>query len=73
MEFANLIYTVEDGVAIITFNRPKALNAMNDATMNELNAAVTLCAKDDAVKAIILAGAGDKASWRVPTSRRWRT
>jgi enoyl-CoA hydratase len=61
MEFANLIYTVEDGVAIITFNRPKALNAMNAATMNELNTAVTLCAKDDAVKAIILAGAGDKA------------
>ena len=61
MEFKNLIFAIEDGVAIITFNRPKALNAMNDATMNELNAAVTLCATDDAVKAIILAGAGDKA------------
>ena len=61
MEFANLIFTVEDGVAIITFNRPKALNAMNAATMNELYEAVTICEKDDAIKAIILAGAGDKA------------
>jgi len=61
MEFANLIFTVEDGVATITFNRPKALNAMNSATMNELNEAVTLCAKDDAIKAIILTGAGEKS------------
>lgn len=61
MEFANLIFTVEDGVAIITFNRPKALNAMNSATMKELNAAVTICENDDAIKAIILSGAGEKA------------
>ena len=61
MEFTNLIFTVEDGVAIITFNRPKALNAMNAATMNELYEAVSICEKDDAIKAIILAGAGDKA------------
>jgi enoyl-CoA hydratase len=61
MEFTNLIFTVEDGVAIITFNRPKALNAMNSATMNELYEAVSICEKDDAVKAVILAGAGDKA------------
>jgi enoyl-CoA hydratase len=61
MEFTNLIFTIEDGVAIITFNRPKALNAMNSATMNELYEAVSICEKDDAIKAVILAGAGDKA------------
>ncbi|MFH1081532.1 MAG: enoyl-CoA hydratase-related protein [Pseudomonadota bacterium] len=61
MEFSNLIYVVEDGVAIITFNRPKALNAMNSPTMKELYEAVSICEQDDAVKAIILTGAGDKA------------
>jgi len=61
MEFKNLLFTVEDGVATITFNRPKALNAMNSETMGELLEAVNLCKKDDSVKAIILTGSGDKA------------
>lgn len=61
MEFKNLIFAVEDGVAIITFNRPKALNAMNSFTLNELYEAVCLCEKDDAIKAVILTGAGDKS------------
>jgi len=61
MEFANLLFTVEDAVAIITFNRPKALNAMNSATMKELYEAVAICENDDAIKAIILTGSGEKA------------
>ena len=61
MEFTNLLFTVEDGVAIITFNRPKALNAMNSVTMKELYEAINLCKNDNAVKAVILTGSGDKA------------
>ncbi len=61
MEYKNILFTVEEGVAIITFNRPKALNAMNSETMRELKDAVTVCKDDDSVKAIILTGAGDKA------------
>ena len=61
MEFANLLFAVEDAVAIITFNRPKALNAMNSATMKELYEAVNICENDDAIKAVILTGSGDKA------------
>ncbi len=61
MEYKNLLFSVEDGVATITFNRPKALNAMNSETMGELNDAVNRCKSDDAVKAVILTGSGDKA------------
>jgi len=61
MEYKNLLFTVEDGVATITFNRPKALNAMNSETMGELMEAVSQCKKDDSIKAVILTGSGDKA------------
>ncbi|MGZ6292131.1 MAG: enoyl-CoA hydratase/isomerase family protein [Syntrophales bacterium] len=61
MEFKNLLFTVEDGVATITFNRPKALNAMNSETMKELMDAAMLCRNDDAVKVVILTGSGEKA------------
>ncbi|HUH66132.1 MAG TPA: enoyl-CoA hydratase-related protein [Syntrophales bacterium] len=61
MEFKNLLFVVEEGVATITFNRPKALNAMNSETMTELMAAATLCRNDDAVKVVVLTGSGEKA------------
>jgi enoyl-CoA hydratase len=48
-------------VATITFNRPKALNAMNSETIAELAAAVAVCRNDEAVKALVLTGAGEKA------------
>jgi enoyl-CoA hydratase len=61
MEYQNLVFDVEDGVATITFNRPKALNAMNSVTMKELYDAAMRCQTDAAIKAFILTGAGDKA------------
>ena len=61
MEYKNILFTVENAIATITFNRPKALNAMNSETMSELRDAVLKCRDDDAVKVIILTGAGDKA------------
>jgi len=61
MEYKNLLFTVEEGVATITFNRPKALNAMNSETMGELRDAVVKCGDDDSIKAIILTGSGEKA------------
>lgn len=61
MEFKNLIFHVEDGVATITFNRPKALNAMNSESLKELYEAVGICRDEDAIKAVILTGSGDKA------------
>ncbi len=61
MEFQNIIFSVENGIATITFNRPKALNAMNGETMKELYEAALACKNDSAVKAVILTGAGEKA------------
>lgn len=61
MEYKNLVFEVEDAIAIITFNRPKALNAMNRETMTELYDAIIRCKNDDNVKAIVLTGAGERA------------
>ncbi len=61
MEYKNLLFTVEDGVATITFNRPKALNAMNSETMCELYDAAVRCKTEEAIKAVIITGSGDKA------------
>lgn len=58
MEFIN--YEVNGAVAVLTINRPKALNALNSAVLDELNE--TLDAVDtDAVRALIITGAGEKS------------
>lgn len=61
MEFNNLLIEVSEGVAIVTINRPKALNALNATTLEELLCAFTMLEKDQQVKVIILTGAGNKA------------
>jgi enoyl-CoA hydratase/carnithine racemase len=48
-------------VAFITLNRPEALNALSFEMITELRKLLRTCAEDDAVKAILLRGAGDKA------------
>lgn len=61
MSFENLIYEVVDGVATVTVNRPKALNALNEVTLKELICCFAGIAEDEAVKVVILTGSGDKA------------
>lgn len=61
MDYKNLLFASEGGVATITFNRPKALNAMNWETMSELKDAVSCCRGDENIKVIILTGAGEKS------------
>ena len=51
----------EDGVAIITINRPEKMNAMNIDVIKELGEAVDQAEKDDDVKCLIITGAGEKA------------
>ncbi len=61
MAYANLIFELDEGVALVTFNRPKVLNALDAATIEELADAVGRIESDRAVRAVILTGAGDKA------------
>ena len=61
MAYENLLYEKKDGVAWITFNRPKVLNAFNRKTMEELRAVLLDARDDEAVRVLILTGAGEKA------------
>jgi len=61
MAFQNLLLSNEDGILWITFNRPEKLNALNHATLRELDEAISAAATDDAVHAVVLTGAGKKA------------
>src|SRR5499433_2161431 len=61
MAYENLLYEKKDGIARITFNRPKVLNALNRKTVEELRDALTDAKNDAAVRVLILAGGGEKA------------
>jgi len=60
-QFENLLYEVKDQIARITFNRPNVLNALNRKTIDELGHALNEARRDDAVRVVILTGAGEKA------------
>lgn len=60
MEFKNIVFSIEDGVAEIRFNRPEALNAMNISTMLELRSAVYECKSNNTVRSIILSSSSEK-------------
>ena len=57
-EFETLLYSVEDGIATLTLNRPDKLNAFTTRMMTELIAAFDETDRDDAVKAVIVTGSG---------------
>lgn len=73
MQFENLLLEVKEGVATVSFNRPKALNALNEATLKELKAALVwiehhaagregaAIAPDQKVDVVILTGRGEKS------------
>jgi enoyl-CoA hydratase/carnithine racemase len=57
-DFQTLLYAVDDGVATITLNRPDKLNAFTAQMRDELIAAFDLTDADDAVRAVVITGAG---------------
>jgi enoyl-CoA hydratase/carnithine racemase len=58
MPFSAIRYQVEDGVCTVTLNRPDRLNAVNAAMLDELREAWDRADGDDAVRAVIVTGAG---------------
>jgi enoyl-CoA hydratase len=61
LAYENVLMEIEDGIATITINRPKALNALNTITLNELKEAVLAADGDSNVQVVIITGAGSKA------------
>ena len=61
MTYTCLDLTCTDGIATLTFNRPKALNALNSALLTELADAVRQVDADETVRVLILTGAGEKS------------
>ena len=59
--YENLLYETRDGIAFITVNRPKLLNALNAKTVAELGEAFKAASEDAAVRVVVLTGAGEKA------------
>jgi len=57
-EYQTILYEVTSGVATITLNRPEVLNAFNDQMIAETTAALKAAERDEAVRCLILTGAG---------------
>jgi len=59
--FSTILYEKRGPVAVITMNRPDKLNACNTTMYKELDRVLDLIEFDDAVKAVVITGSGDKA------------
>jgi enoyl-CoA hydratase/carnithine racemase len=61
MSYEQILFEIEDGVALITLNRPEAMNTWTAVMASELWDAMRRCNEDDAVRAVVITGAGDRA------------
>lgn len=61
MSFENLLLERDGAVLVVTFNRPKVLNALNARTLVELGQVITDAGQDAGVRVVVLTGAGDKS------------
>lgn len=61
MDYTTLLYEQDGPLAVVTVNRPEVRNALNRATVEDLERAVDAAEADDSVRVLILTGAGDRA------------
>ena len=61
MNLKNLLFDETNGIATVTVNRPDKLNALNHETIAELTTVIEKVASDEAVRTVIITGAGNKA------------
>ncbi|HPD55957.1 MAG TPA: enoyl-CoA hydratase-related protein [Smithellaceae bacterium] len=58
MAYSEILFTIEDGIATITLNRPQAMNSWTPQMAREMGAALLATDKDDVVRAVVITGAG---------------
>jgi len=58
MEYKNLKVEISEGVALITVNRPAAMNALNSTFFAEFNDLLNSIGKDDAIRILVITGEG---------------
>lgn len=61
MSYENILFEVREPFAVLTLNRPKVLNALNAATLEELGTAIEELSANAAIRTILLTGSGEKA------------
>jgi enoyl-CoA hydratase/carnithine racemase len=61
MHYDYIVTERQDGIALITLNRPEKLNALSFGLMQELDAELTLIENDDTLQVVVLTGAGERA------------
>ena len=61
MTYENILFEKKNSIAYVTINRPKVLNALNTATMEELGGAFQEIKNDASIRVVILTGSGEKA------------
>ena len=61
MDYKTILYEVKEKVAVIKFNRPKALNAINSEMLIELSDAIDKIEGDPSIRVLVLTGEGERA------------
>lgn len=61
MPYENLLFERDGAVGVLQVNRPKSLNALNPATLHDMAACLEEVRRDQAIRCLIITGAGDRA------------
>ncbi len=61
MSYKNVLFEEQNGIATLTFNRPKSLNALNSQLITEVSAILDEVGENEDIRVLVLTGAGEKA------------
>jgi enoyl-CoA hydratase len=61
MAYENILFEVQDRIGVLTFNRPKSLNALSPSVLEEMDEVIELVRRDENIRVLVLTGAGEKA------------
>ncbi len=61
MDLKHILFQIEEGIATLTFNRPKALNALNGELLDEMSRTLDAVAVNEDIRVLVLTGSGDKS------------